>query len=258
LAVSGAAWAIFNAQKPTEAGAPAAERENAPFPFGKSDFKNDPQIDRALEVFKKEKGNFTDLPESPRMHHYNFAYKALPGLAFADPHVPLGFGDDTPKGTLAKFWNRVGSKLPVNERVSDAGLRGTGGPFGENYSIVLITMPKPERKTEAYYIAIVYPRSWFNSPGYENSKLPTPYPVFFLLTMSDVPGRGGVSGAMLRTLTKEGHGAVAFGVPVSERAFLDEIEKIIGKEAQFITWVHSKPWNYFMQDAETGETFGAD
>ena len=200
----------------------------------------------------------TPAPKLPRMHHYNFAYKALPGLAFADPHVPLGFGNDIPKGSLAKFWNRVGSKLPVNERVSEAGLQGTGGPFGENYSIVLITMPKPEQETEAYYIAIVYPRSWFNSPDYENSKLPNPYPVFFLLTMSEVPGRGGVSGAMLRVLTKEGHGAVAFGVSVSERAFLGEIEKIMGKEAQFITWVHSKPWNYFMQDGETGETFGAD
>jgi len=210
------------------------------------------------ETTRIDKSDSKSQSELPRMHHYNFAYKALPGLAFADPRVPLGFGNDVPKGSLIKFWDYVGSKLPEDERGSSIGLGGTGGPYGVDHSTVFITMPRPERKTEAYYVAIVYPRAWFNSPAHENSNPPAPYPVFFLLTVSDVPGSGGVAGATLRILTKEGHGAVAFGVSVSEEAFMDEIEKIMGADFKFITFVQSKLWNFFMQDGETGETFGSD
>jgi hypothetical protein len=35
-------------------------------------------------IFKKPDDARPD-PNSPREHHYTFAYKALPGLAFADP-----------------------------------------------------------------------------------------------------------------------------------------------------------------------------
>ncbi len=35
------------------------------------------------------------------------------------------------------------------------------------------------------------------------------------------------------------------------------IKEALLKPTRFTTWVDSKPWNFFMQDTETGETFGA-
>lgn len=256
LAISGAAWGIFLIKTPAAKGASAAEEKANSTSSNQHDFKNDAKIYSALEIFKGqiEEEKSENPEEKPRMHHYNFAYKALPGLAFADPHVPLGFGDDTPKESLAKFWNYVGSKLPENERVSDAGLFAHDTPFGPDYVIVLVTMPTPLRVSEAYYIAIIYPRSWFKSPAYENTK---PDLHVFILAKSAVPGAEGTSGGTLRILGKTGHGALQYGVPATVEAFLKEIQTAIQNPCKWITWVESKPWNYFMQDTETGETSGA-
>jgi hypothetical protein len=99
-----------------------------------------------FNIFKK--GNASSNPESPRMHHYNFAYKALPGLAFTDPHVPLGFATDAPKDSLAKFWKYVGAKLPENERVDGSGL-WAADVLADSMVFLLITMPPPLKKSEA-------------------------------------------------------------------------------------------------------------
>jgi hypothetical protein len=39
-------------QKPTAASAPGAKEKTASVPFNKNDFKNDPLIQKALEIFK--------------------------------------------------------------------------------------------------------------------------------------------------------------------------------------------------------------
>lgn len=84
-----------------------------------------------FDIFKRTKGGAAhNDPQPPRRHHHAFAYKALPGLAFADAHVALGFGHDTPKGSLVKFWKHVGTKFPENERVSDSGLFANVTGFG--------------------------------------------------------------------------------------------------------------------------------
>jgi len=202
--------------------------------------------------FKKDTRDSLKQFEPPRKHHYDFAYKALPGLAFSDPHVPLGFGNNSPKGCLAKFWACVGEKLPEDERLSDSGLLGTGTPFGPHYAIVLIDMPKPLREAEAYFVAIVYPKSWFNdSNAYKNSQ---PELRYFILEKCSMAGIGG---GTLRALNRKGHGAIKYGIPVSAESFLKEIQNVLLNPPPFIVWVDSKPWNIMMQDPEKGEASGS-
>jgi hypothetical protein len=142
-----------------------------------------------FNVFKKDKAD--SAPESPRKHHYYFAYKALPGLAFTAPNVPLGFATNIPEDGLLRFWQMVGTKLPENERLSGVGLDAVNVNF-DSECLLLITLPPPLKKSEAYYVGILYPRSWVNS-SFDNSKLPKPYPVYFILAMSDVLGTSGVT-----------------------------------------------------------------
>jgi hypothetical protein len=112
-------------------------------------------------------------------------------------------------------------------------------------------------KSEAYFVAIIYPQSWFDDPSFEKSKLPIHFPQYFILAMSDVPGAGGVSGGTLRFFNRTGHGVVKFGVPATDSAFMMEIRNILKTPIKFITWIDSTPWNFMMEDTETGEFSGS-
>jgi CheY-like chemotaxis protein len=207
---------------------------------------------RLIDIFKGTKNNSSQVESKPpRLHHYQFAYRALPGLAFADPYVPLGFGHDTPKGSLVKFWKQVGTHFPENERFGNSGLIASDSPFGPDYVIVLVTMPTPLRVSEAYYVAIIYPRSWFESPAYENTR---PDLQVFILAMSNVTNAGEVSSGTLRALTKTGHGALKFGVPATVEAFLKEIQIALQNPYKWISRVDSQPWKFEMRDGEMAQS----
>jgi hypothetical protein len=226
-----------------------------------------------FDIFKKHSAAQSN-PKTPRKHHYTFAYKALPGLAFADPHVPLSFssvtyswkdlqdliasGDpfdrETPNRKLASLWAYTGAKLPNHERLSDSGLSAIGGEFGDGNAFVLVRLPEPMRDTEAYFIVLIYPKSWFDDPNsHERNSLTVSC---YLLAKSSVPGSSG-SGASLRILRRDGHGVVNFGVDPSLRSFLHEVQSELRGPERWITWVESPTWNFFMQDTETGQTFGS-
>lgn len=212
--------------------------------------------------------------EKPRRHHYNFAYKALPGLAFADPHVPLAFasvtyswndlqesmasGDPTereaPNRKLADFWDYAGAKLPHDERLSSSGLAAIGGEFGPDNFFVLVRMPKPVRLTEPYFVAILYPRQWLEHPQAYESLTPTLR--CYLLAKSNVPGSGGVSGATLRIIDRGGHGAVSSGVTPTARAFLEKVQAALRNPNRCLTWVDSPTWSLIMQDREAEQSYG--
>jgi hypothetical protein len=76
-------------------------------------------------------------------------------------------------------------------------------------------------------------------------------------TRRKVTSPEGASGGVLRILTETGHGAVKFGIPVSAEAFLKEIQIALLNPPQCITWIESKPWNFFMRDTEAGQTYGS-
>lgn len=208
---------------------------------------------RASELLEGAKSDLPQHdPQSPRMHHYQFAYRALPGMAFSDPRVPLGFGQDIPKGSLIKFWKHVGTRFPENERISDSGLFASDTPFGPDYVMLLVTLPTPLRETEAHYVAIIYPRQWFESPDYENT---SPELQVFILARSNVTDAGETSGGTLRILTKTGHGALKFGIPATVEAFVKEIQTALQHPLKWITWVDSKPWDFVMQNDEAGQPY---
>jgi CheY-like chemotaxis protein len=191
-------------------------------------------------------------PLPPRLHHYQFAYRALAGLAFADPYVTLGLGNDMPEGSLIKLWDYVGTKVSEKERLFADGLKAFELTWTPGKQVILIVeLPRPLRDTEAYFVAVAYPQSWFNDAHKENKTLDLRY---FILARTEVPGAGGASGGTLRMLTKNGHGAVKFGVPTDLNGFFKEVESLMRNVPQFITWVDSKPWKFSMQDSETGQT----
>ncbi len=226
-----------------------------------------------FDIFKKAAPTPSDL-KVPRKHHYTFAYKALTGLAFADPHVPLSFssvtyswkdlqelmtsGDpferEAPNRKLAELWAYAGAKLPNREKLTDSGLSAIGGEFGAKHALVLVRLPEPLCDTEAYFVALVYPKSWFDTP--ETIEHASPDLVCYLLAKSSVPGDSG-SGATLRVVKRDGHGSVNFGVHPSVRSFLEEVQSALPTPDRFITWVQSPTWNFIMQDTERGEKHGA-
>lgn len=226
-----------------------------------------------FDIFNKPAATPSD-PKAPRKHHYTFAYMALPGLAFAGPHVPLSlssvtyswkdlqelmtsgdpFEREAPNRKLAELWAYVGAKLPNHERLTDSGLAAIGGEFGAKHALVLVRLPEPICDTEAYFVALVYPKSWFDAPeAYEHAM---PSLACYLLAKSSVPGSSG-PGATLRVVKRDGHGSVNFGVRPSARSFLEEVQSALPTPDRFITWVQSPTWNFMMQDTERGETHGA-
>jgi hypothetical protein len=229
-----------------------------------------------LDIFRKPAGAGPGgKPQQPRRHHYNFAYKALPGLAFADPHVPLAFtsstfswpdlvasleaggpfGREVANHKLAQFWADAGEKLASHERIADSGLSAIGGEFGPDHVIVLVRMPEPLNETEAYFVALIYPKSWFDKPGaYENSM---PDIHCYLLAKSAIPTIGATPAGTLRVVKKAGHGAVSLGVPISTPAFLNEVLNSLQKPERWITWVDSPTWNFFMRSPDNSQMHGA-
>lgn len=226
-----------------------------------------------FDIFKKQTATQSD-PKTPRNHPYTFAYKALPGLAFADPHVPLSFssvtyswkdlrelmasGDpfdrEAPNRKLAELWAYAGAKLPSRERLNDSGLAAIGGEFGTDSVLVFVRMPKPICVTEAYFVAIIYPKAWFDNPqAYEHQK---PKLGCYLLAKSDVSGAEGLGGT-LRVVKRDGHGSVSFGVQASASSFLSEVQSALPNPDRCITFVQSPTWNFLMQDTETGQTYGS-
>ena len=93
-------------------------------------------------------------PNSPRPHYFNFAHLALPELFTRDAARLMRSLDDEGEEFLNYLWNSVSkyedAALTVDEHIAvemiDKG----------SLRIALITLPKPERPTEAYFAAPVF------------------------------------------------------------------------------------------------------
>lgn len=90
-----------------------------------------------------------------RMHHYMFAHRILPEVAFADPkHVLELMKSDKAELFLRDLWSEVGSACP--RVLSGEGLRVSLEPVeGFEQPVVLVHLPQPEIPPEAHFLAMV-------------------------------------------------------------------------------------------------------
>jgi hypothetical protein len=94
--------------------------------------------------------------DNPRPHHYEFAHRALPGIAFS-PRVDLAALADADRldSALRATWAAVGERCGEADRLPDDGLQGelvevAGQPA------VLVTFPMANHAAEAFF-AVVAP-----------------------------------------------------------------------------------------------------
>jgi hypothetical protein len=94
--------------------------------------------------------------DKPRPHHYEFAHRALPRIAF-DPRADLAAiaREDRFDAALRATWAAVGERRDATDRLSDDGLAGelvevAGQPA------VLVTFPAANHAAEAFF-ALVAP-----------------------------------------------------------------------------------------------------
>jgi hypothetical protein len=92
--------------------------------------------------------------DEPRVHHYEFAHRALPGIAF-NPRVDLAAlaNADHLDGALRATWAAAGERYGEADRLPDDGLQGelvevAGEPA------VLVTFPTANHAAEAFYALI--------------------------------------------------------------------------------------------------------
>jgi hypothetical protein len=89
------------------------------------------------------------------MHHYMFAHRILPEVAFADPeHLLELMTSDQAQPFVADLWEEVGLACPA--ALPADGLRVTVEPLeGFANPVILVHLPTPEIPPEAHYLAIV-------------------------------------------------------------------------------------------------------
>jgi hypothetical protein len=94
--------------------------------------------------------------DKPRPHHYDFAHRAVPGIAL-DPRVDLAAlsREDRLDAALQATWAAVGDRRDAAERLPDEGLTGELVEVA-GQSAVLVTFPVAIHAAEAFY-ALVAP-----------------------------------------------------------------------------------------------------
>lgn len=103
-----------------------------------------------------------DMPrwktDKPRPHHYEFAHRAIPRIAF-NPRVNLAAiaADDRLDSALRATWAAVGERYEAADRLSDEGLAGELVEVA-GQSAVLVTFPVANHAAEAFF-ALVAPLS---------------------------------------------------------------------------------------------------
>jgi hypothetical protein len=103
------------------------------------------------QTVKQEK-----IMDGPRLHHYIFAHKAIPSLFFHEPEKFLSIMSVHADAFLRDFWNKVGESVDKTELVAADGLACEVRKIVNGDVGALITLPPPERITEAYFVAPVY------------------------------------------------------------------------------------------------------
>jgi hypothetical protein len=116
-------------------------------PFKKEETMKGPRVHH----FKME-----ESMEGPRLHHYAFAHKIIPSTFFQYPANFIMMLSQRADEILHEIWNHIGQKVEPEDIVAPEGLacevrRVEGSKLG-----ALISLPPPQRVTEAYFVAPVF------------------------------------------------------------------------------------------------------
>ncbi len=86
----------------------------------------------------------------------DFVSQALTDLFHTSPEQFLFLLNRDGTKFLRFYWDQVGKRLPSSQLVTAFGLNYDIRKPQNNTSVALITLPKPKREPEAYYVALVY------------------------------------------------------------------------------------------------------
>ena len=93
----------------------------------------------------------------PRLHHYLFSHVILPKLLFENPQQLVEKLLTHWKTFLITLWDTCANEISgIKEKIPSSGLDCKIIKVKDNISIILISLPKPLKSTEAYFTAIVY------------------------------------------------------------------------------------------------------
>jgi len=90
-----------------------------------------------------------------RPHHYFFAHRLLPLLFRQDPtqFVSLLQRDGLP--FLAFWWHKASQDMPGEDHLSADGLGYALRELENGWVAVVVTLPRPQGMTEAYFVALL-------------------------------------------------------------------------------------------------------
>lgn len=91
----------------------------------------------------------------PREHHYLFAHRVLPQLAWDNPEgfYVTAFTDEE-GAHLLDWWNTLGDQLEPDARVEGAGLGWSAFAYDEHL-VVSCRFPAPEAAAEAFFATVI-------------------------------------------------------------------------------------------------------
>lgn len=93
----------------------------------------------------------------PRQHHMQMKY-LLAQMAIQNPERFFAtFGPGGDASYLADLWAAVGQKLSTDQQVPSAGVAVWHRPAGDGPAVVVLTLPPPATRNEAYFVAAVRP-----------------------------------------------------------------------------------------------------
>jgi hypothetical protein len=132
-----------------------------------------------------------DTDNKPRNHHYIYAHRWLPSIAFGTPDVLHNIASGPRLNEfLTDMWTDLGKRLPDSERMPDEQISGQLRQSGA-FEVVIVTLPAPATVTEAYFTAIAFgPLATLGFSADTTQKLPVRYLTLeFGFTMPDDPPR---------------------------------------------------------------------
>ena len=91
-----------------------------------------------------------------RTQQTDFVSQALTDLFHTSPEQFLFLlGRDGTK-FLRFYWDQVGKKLPTEQMVTPFGINYDIRNPHRNTAVAIVTLPKPQKETEAYFTALIY------------------------------------------------------------------------------------------------------